>query len=400
MKAIKKGFQFLAVLICLSNSSYGETKDNGGFKFELIKEIPHTSVKNQSRSSTCWSFAGMSFFESEMLRMGKPEVDLSEMFAVSHCYRDKAKKYVRLEGKANFGPGGELYDDIYIANNYGLVPEGVFAGIKYDEDKHTHGEMDEVLLKMVSAVAENKNRKISPVWEEAVNSTLDAYLGKLPEKFDYQGNTYTPKTFATNFCGINGDNYVQITSFTHHPFYQTFSLEVEDNWLWSPFYNVPLDELQEIVDYSIQKGYSVLWASDVSDKGFATSQKGIAVIPDKTVKAMNAAELAKWDSLSEKDKEATFYQFDKPEKEREITQEIRQQAFDNLETTDDHALHLIGIAKDQNGTIYYKVKNSWGNYNALNGYFYASKPYFRYKTTAIMVNKDAIPESIKKKLNL
>ena len=400
MKTIKKGFQFLVVLICLYDFSYGETKDDGGFKFELIKEIPHTSVKNQSRSSTCWSFAGMSFFESEMLRMGKPEVDLSEMFVVSHCYRDKAKKYVRLEGKANFGPGGELFDDIYIANNYGLVPEGVFSGIKYNEEQHAHGEMDEVLLKMVSAVVENKNRKISPVWDEAFNGTLDAYLGKLPNKFDYQGNSYTPKTFASNFCGINGDNYIQITSFTHHPFYQTFSLEVADNWLWSPFYNVPLDELQEIVDYSIQKGYSVLWAADVSDKGFATSQKGIAVIPDKTVKIMTGNELAKWDSLSEKDKDATFYQFDKPEKEREITQELRQIAFDNLETTDDHALHLIGIAKDQNGTIYYKVKNSWGNYNALNGYFYASKPYFRYKTTAIMVNKDAIPESIKKKLNL
>ena len=400
MKTIKKGFQFLVVLICLYDFSYGETKDNGGFKFELIKEIPHTSVKNQNHSSTCWSFAGMSFFESEMLRMGKPEVDLSEMFVVSHCYRDKAKKYVRLEGKANFGPGGELFDDIYIANNYGLVPEGVFSGIKYNEEQHAHGEMDEVLLKMVSAVVENKNRKISPVWDEAVNSTIDAYLGKLPDNFDYQGKNYTPKTFATNFCGINGDNYIQITSFTHHPFYQTFSLEVADNWLWSPFYNVPLDELQEIVDYSIQKGYSVLWAADVSDKGFATSQKGIAVIPDKTVKIMTGNELAKWDSLSEKDKDATFYQFDKPEKEREITQELRQIAFDNLETTDDHALHLIGIAKDQNGTIYYKVKNSWGNYNALNGYFYASKPYFRYKTTAIMVNKDAIPESIKKKLNL
>ena len=400
MKTIKKGFQFLVVLICLYDFSYGETKDDGGFKFELIKEIPHTSVKNQNHSSTCWSFAGMSFFESEMLRMGKPEVDLSEMFVVSHCYRDKAKKYVRLEGKANFGPGGELFDDIYIANNYGLVPEGVFSGIKYNEEQHAHGEMDEVLLKMVSAVVENKNRKISPVWDEAVNSTIDAYLGKLPDNFDYQGKNYTPKTFATNFCGINGDNYIQITSFTHHPFYQTFSLEVADNWLWSPFYNVPLDELQEIVDYSIQKGYSVLWAADVSDKGFATSQKGIAVIPDKTVKIMTGNELAKWDSLSEKDKDATFYQFDKPEKEREITQELRQIAFDNLETTDDHALHLIGIAKDQNGTIYYKVKNSWGNYNALNGYFYASKPYFRYKTTAIMVNKDAIPESIKKKLNL
>ena len=303
-------------------------------------------------------------------------------------------------GKMNFGPGGELFDDFYIANKYGLVPENIFSGITYNEKKHTHGEMDEVLLKMVSAVVENKNSKISPVWENAVNSTIDAYLGQLPDKFDYQGKSFTPESFASEFCGIAGDNYVQITSFTHHPFYEMFSLEVPDNWLWSPFYNVPLDELQEIVDYSIQKGYSVLWATDVSDKGFATSQKGVAVIPDKTVKEMSAAESAKWDSLSEKEKDATYYLFDKPEKEQVITQEYRQLAFENKETTDDHALHLIGLAKDQNGTLYYKVKNSWGNYNSLNGYFYASQSYFKYKTTAIMVNKEAIPESIKKKLNL
>ena len=400
MTIIKKGLILSLILWFFTASSFGENKDQEGYKFELIKEVLHTSVKNQYHSGTCWSFAGMSFFEAEMLRMGKPEVDLSEMFEVSQCYRDKAQKYVRMQGKNSFGPGGELYDDLYIAINYGLVPESVYPGIKYNEEKHIHGEMDEVLRKMVEGVLAEKSKKLSTVWVSAVNKTIDTYLGELPEKFVYQGKTYTPKSFASDYCGINGNDYVQITSFTHHPYYEPFGLEVSDNWLWSQFYNVPLDELQEIVEYSLQNGFSVLWATDTSDKGFATSLKGIAVVPDKTIKNMNNTEMAKWDSLSEKEKDASFYKFDKPEKEKVITPEIRQLAFDNLETTDDHAMHLIGLAKDQNGTLYYKVKNSWGNYNQFNGYFYASQPYLRYKTTAIVVNKASIPEAIRKKLKL
>ena len=400
MQTIKKGFSLVLSLLLIASISFAGNKDGEGYKFQSIKEIPHTSVKNQFRSGTCWSFAGMSFFESEMLRMGKPEVDLSEMFLVNKCYRDKAVKYVRMQGNTNFGAGGVLYDDLYIINNYGLVPESVYPGIKYSEEKHVHGEMDEVLRKMVEAVVENKNKKLTPVWDEALNSTIDAYLGKLPQNFEYEGKNYTSKTFASDFCGLNGDDYVQITSFTHHPFYQPCILEVPDNWLWSEFYNVPLDELQEIVDSSIDKGFSVLWAADVSEKGFATTLKGVAVVPEKTPSNMNDAEVAKWDSLSEKEKESAIYKLDKPGKEKVITQDIRQMAFDSQETTDDHAMHLIGLAKDQNGTIYYKVKNSWGDYNDLKGYFYASKPYFRYKTTAIVVNKAAIPEAIRKKLKL
>ncbi len=400
MKKIGKGLLLILTILLSIPVSFAGSRNEEGYKFQLIKEIPHTSVKNQYQSSTCWSFAGMSFFEAEMLRMGKPDVDLSEMFEVNHCYRDKAQKYVRMQGKNSFGPGGELYDDLYIAINYGLVPESVYPGIKYNEEKHIHGEMDEVLRKMVEGVLAEKSKKLSTVWVSAVNKTIDTYLGELPEKFVYQGKTYTPKSFASDYCGINGNDYVQITSFTHHPYYEPFGLEVSDNWLWSQFYNVPLDELQEIVEYSLQNGFSVLWATDTSDKGFATSLKGIAVVPDKTIKNMNNTEMAKWDSLSEKEKDASFYKFDKPEKEKVITPEIRQLAFDNLETTDDHAMHLIGLAKDQNGTLYYKVKNSWGNYNQFNGYFYASQPYLRYKTTAIVVNKASIPEAIRKKLKL
>jgi len=400
MQTFKKGLFLTLSLWLLVGFSYAGNKDDEGYKFQSIKEIPHTSVKNQFRSGTCWSFAGMSFFESEMLRSGKPEVDLSEMYPVNVCYRDKAIKYVRMQGNTNFGSGGVLYDDLYVANKYGLVPESVYPGIKYSEDRHVHGEMDNVLRKIVEAVVENKNKKLSPVWDEAFNNTIDAYLGTLPQNFEYEGKNYTPKTFASDFCGINGDDYVQITSFTHHPFYQPFMLEVPDNWLWSEFYNVPLDELQQIVDESLEKGYTVLWAADVSEKGFATTKKGIAVVPEIIPTNMNDTELSKWDSLSEKDKEAAQYKFDKPGKERVITQEIRQMAFDSQETTDDHAMHLIGLAKDQNGTIYYKVKNSWGKYNDLKGYFYASQPYLRYKTTAIVVNKAALPEAIRKKLKL
>lgn len=400
MRLIKKGLFLTLILWFLAGYSYAGNKDNEGYKFLSIKEIPHTSVKNQFRSSTCWSFAGMSFFEAEMLRMGKPEIDLSEMFLVSLCYRDKAINYIRMQGNTNFGAGGVLYDDLYVVKNYGLVPESVFPGIKYNEEKHVHGEMDNVLRKMVELFVENKSKKLSPVWNDALNSSIDAYLGTLPQSFEYEGKKYSPKTFASDFCGINGDDYVQITSFTHHPFYEPFILEVPDNWLWSDFYNVPLDELQEIVDSSIENGYSVLWAADVSEKGFATTLKGLAVIPDKTLTNINGTEIAKWDSLSEKEKESELFKLDKPEKERIITQEIRQMAFDDQETTDDHAMHIVGLAKDQNGTIYYKVKNSWGQYNHLKGYFYASQPYLRYKTTAIVVNKAAIPEAIRKKLKL
>ena len=400
MNTIKKGLLVALTLWLPVGLSFAGNKEPEGYKFELIKEIPHTSVKNQYKTGTCWSFAGMSFFESEMLRMGKPEVDLSEMFLVSMCYRDKAMKYVRMQGNTNFGPGGELYDDLYIVNNYGLVPESVFPGIKYNEEKHVHGEMDNMLRNMVESVVENKSKKLSPVWEEALYNTIDSYLGTLPQNFEYQGKTYTPRSFASDFCGIKGDDYIQITSFTHHPFYEQFILEVPDNWLWSEFYNVPLDDLQEIVDFSLQKGYSVLWAADVSEKGFVSTKEGIAVIPDKTPVKMSDVQIAKWDSLSEKDKESELYKFDSPGKEKNITQEIRQIAFNDLETTDDHATHLIGLAKDQNGTTYYKVKNSWGKYNELDGYFYASQPYLRYKTTSIVVNKAAIPEAIRKKLKL
>lgn len=376
-----------------------QEKVDSGYKFTLIKELPHTSVKDQYRTSTCWSFAGASFIESEILRLGKPEVDLSEMFLVNHCYRDKAERYVRMQGNTNFGEGGLLHDILYVMKNYGLVPLSEYQGLNYGEKKHTHGEVYGLLKNMVTSVVQNRGRRITPVWSVAFQKTADSYFGDIPETFKYEGKKYTPKSFLSDFAsGINPDDYVEITSFTHHPFYEKFILEVPDNWLWEKVYNVPVGDLQQIIDYSLDKGYTVAWASDTSEKGFSTSQKGIAVVPELNMENMSKADIRKWEKLSETDKDKELYKLNKPGKEKIITQELRQAAFDSQETTDDHAMHIIGLAKDQNGTQYYKVKNSWGTYNSYDGYFYASVPYVQFKTTAIMVNKNAVPQEIRKKL--
>jgi len=395
-----KGIVAVVILLLMNGAILqAQEKKDSSFKFTLIKELPHTPVKDQYRTGTCWSFAGSSFIESELLRMGKPEIDLSEMFLVNHCYRDKADRYVRMQGNTNFGGGGLLHDILYVMKNYGLVPESAYPGLNYGEKKHVHGEVDNLLKSLVSSVVLNKNRKISPSWSIAFQKSADAYFGDFPEEFKYEKKKYTPKTFVSDFCGgINPDDYVEITSFTHHPFYQQFVLEVPDNWLWEKLYNVPLSDLLQIVDNALENGYTVGWAADVSEKGFVTSQKGVAVVPETSKAEMSDAEISKWEKLSDSEKEKELFKLNKPGKEKVITQEIRQAAFDSQETTDDHAMHIIGMAKDQNGTAYYKIKNSWGPYNSYDGYFYASIPYIQYKTTAIMVHKNAIPQELRKKL--
>ncbi|MBC8004864.1 MAG: aminopeptidase, partial [Verrucomicrobia bacterium] len=379
------------------------TKDGekeSGYQFTPVKEIPCTSVKDQYRSGTCWSFSGLGFLEAEMLRLGKPVVDLSEMYVVNHTYSDKAFKYVRLHGSLNFSAGGAFHDVTNVIKKYGIVPEEVYKGLQYGEEKHVHGELDNVLLDYVKAVVENPNKKLSTAWYDALNSTLATYFGELPKTFTYQGKEYTPQSFAKEFVGLNMDDYVEISSYTHHPFYSKFIIEVPDNWSWDYVYNVPLNEMDEIIDNSINNGYTVAWAADVSEKGFSTSQKGIAVVPVFDKANMTDAEITKWEKQTEKDKNEELYKLDKPGKEKVITQELRQIEFDSFQTTDDHGMLIVGTAKDQLGNIYYKVKNSWGEYNNYNGFFYASKPYVQYKTMSIMVHKDAIPKNIRKKLNL
>jgi len=388
------------LLISYIVSAQEEKKEEKSYQFTVVKEIPCTTVKDQYRSGTCWSFSGLGFLEAEMLRLGKPAVDLSEMFVVYHSYSDKAVKYVRLHGSLNFSAGGAFHDVTNVIKEYGIVPDEVYNGLNYGEEKHVHGELDRILLDQAKAVVENPNKKLTTAWHDALNGTLDSYLGKLPEKFSYQGKEYTPQSFAQNFVNLNLDDYVEISSFSHHPFYSKFIIEVPDNWSWDQVYNVPLNELDEIIDNAINTGYTVAWAADVSEKGFSTSQKGVAVLPIVDKANMSDAEINKWEKQTEKERNEDLYKLAKPGLEKVITQEVRQIDFDNYQTTDDHGMVITGTAKDQNGTPYYKVKNSWGKYNDYDGFFFASKSYVMCKTTSIMVHKDAIPKNIRKKLNL
>lgn len=358
-------------------------KKDGKYKFTVVKNLENTEVQNQAKSGTCWTFSGLSFFESELLRMGKPKVNLSEMFIVRNSYPDKADKYVRMHGTINFSSGGEFHDVAYVLEHYGIVPQEVYTGMVNGEKELYHGEMDGMLKASLDVII--KEKKITTGWPKAVNGILEAYLGKVPENFQYQGKQYTPKSFAQSL-GLDMNNYVAITSFTHHPFYTKFALEVPDNWAWKDVYNVPLNDMMEIIDNAIMNGYSIAWAADVSEKGFSF-KNGVAIVPDTD-----------WDDVKKEDVDSIILN---PGKQKEITQEMRQESFDNYETGDDHGMHIVGIVKDQNGTKYYVVKNSWGiKNNECDGYFYASEAYVKYKTSNFMIHKDGIKKDIAKKLGL
>jgi bleomycin hydrolase len=397
-KNLLLAFVMLATL-CVLPAFAQEEEQAEGYTFTVVKENPSTTPKNQYKSGTCWSFASLGLVESELLRMGKDTFDLSEMFVVRHSYDEKARRFVRMHGNMNFGAGGGFSDWLFVWKEYGIVPESVYHGLEIGEDNHMHGEMDAVLTAYVKAIVKNPNKKLSPVWLKGYNGILDAYLGDSPVVFEYNGKVYTPRSFADEL-GINPDDYYEITSFTHHPFYSEFILEIPDNWLYSKVYNVPLDEMIEIIDYAIEGGYTVAWASDVSDKGFSWT-KGVAIIPEADLEDMGGTERERWEKLTDAEKQKQLYSFDGPGTEKTITQELRQQAFDNYETTDDHGMQITGIANDQEGNKYYIVKNSWGlTGNDYKGFFYASGPFVRLKTTSLMVHKDAIPEYIREKLGI
>ncbi len=397
MKNLKVFGAVLLGLCSVSNMNAQDEKE--GYDFKVIYDLESTSVKNQNRSGTCWSFSGLSFLESEALKKGKGELDLSEMFIVRNCYSDKAKKYVRLHGSLNFGAGGSFEDVLYTFRNYGLVPEGAYTGLEYGETKHVHGEMDKLLKAYVDGVIENKNKKLSPVWHKGYNGILDAYLGDYPETFTYEGKEYTPQNFAEQVTGLNVDDYIILTSFTHHPYYSKFIFEVPDNWVWGEVYNVTLEDLSDIMKSSLKQGHTFAWASDVSEKGFSF-RNGVAIVPENDIEEMDGSEREKWETMTKGEREKMMYSFNGPIKEKEITPEMRQEQFDNYLSTDDHGMHITGMVKDQNGSVYYKVKNSWSTNNKYDGYFYASESFVLLKTMNIMINKNILSSSLKKKLGI
>jgi len=394
---MKKLFVLLACIGYCGLALAQETKDTTGYQFTTIKELKTTPVKDQARSGTCWSFATLGMVEAELLRMGKGEHILSEMFVVYNNYFEKAVKYVRLQGKGNFGPGGSADDVLHAISDYGIVPQEAMPGLNYGEEKHVHGELDAVTTAYVNAIIKNPNKKLSTAWQKGFKGILDAYLGEVPTNFIYNGKSYTPKSFAA-YLGFNADDHVSLTSYTHHPFYTKFILEIQDNWRWDASYNLPIDELMQVFDNAINNGYTITWASDVSEKGF--TRTGIAVVPDINFVEMSNSEQARWLGLSQKERDDQLYKLDKPGYEKIITQEMRQIAYDNYETTDDHGMLIYGIAKDQRGTKYYMVKNSWGESGSYKGHWYASEAFVKYKTMSILVHKNAIPAAIKQKLNI
>ena len=391
---MKKTILIAATLcFCSMNMKAQDTTKEEGFVFTTVKENPITSIKNQNRSSTCWSFSALGFLESELLRMGKGEYDLSEMFVVHHTMTDRARNYVRYHGDSSFSPGGSFYDIMYCLKNYGLVPQEAMPGIMYGDSLPVHNELDAVAEAYTNAI-KGKLTKLTPVWQQGLSAIYDTYLGQCPEKFTYKGKEYTPQSFYKS-TGLNPSDYVSLTSYTHRPFYTQFPIEVQDNWRHGLSYNLPIDELMEVFDNAINTGYTIAWGSDVSESGF--TRDGVAVMPDNDkVQELSGSDMAHWLKLKPEEKKLNT----KPQPQKWCTQEERQLAYDNYETTDDHGMQIYGIAKDQEGNEYYMVKNSWGTSNKYEGIWYASKAFVRYKTMNIVVHKDALPKAIKAKLGI
>ena len=360
------------------------------YEFTVVKENPVTSIKNQYRSGTCWCFSALSFIESEILRTKGVEVDLSEMFVVGKSYRDRAVKYVRLDGHLNFAAGSSFGDVLHVINDYGIVPQEAMPGFNYGTDKPEHFELDAALKGYVDAIRSNPNRKLSTAWLNGFDGIVEAYFGEYPETFVVDGAEYTPESYRDHL-GINYDDYVNITSFTHHPFYEPFVIEVPDNWRWDTAYNLPIDEFMAVMENAIMEGYTIAWGSDVSEKGF--TRNGTAVIVEE--QKAKGSDMEHWTGKSDAKQEEA-----KKIDDFTVTDDMRLEAYNNKTTTDDHGMHIYGIAKDQNGEMYYMVKNSWGESGKYKGIWYVSEPFARYKTMNIMVNKAAVPAHILKKLGL
>lgn len=396
---MKKAFVSAFIVALLAQSAFAEDK-NEGFIFTVVKENPITSTKNQNRSGTCWAYSSLGFFEAELLRMGKGEFDFAEMFVAHKTYQDRAKASVRLHGDISFSQGGSFYDVAYCMKNYGIIPQSAMPepGTLYGDSLPNFNEFFSVLEAQVSSFAKGTQKKLSPIWFSSINSTLDNYLGQCPTEFTYKGKKYTPQSYMES-TGLNMDDYVSLTSYTHHPFYSQFILEIQDNWRWASSYNLPLDEFMEVMDSAVRNGYTFAWGADVTEEGF--SREGLAVCPDvKAIENEDGSDYSRWFGKSSKADDRKKLFASKPLPEIAVTQEMRQEAYDNWETTDDHGMVVYGIAKDQNGKEYFMVKNSWGTDYKYKGVWYASKAYVAYKTMNILINKNAIPSNIAKKLNI
>tara|TARA_A100001011_G_C14311941_1_gene846013 strand:- start:770 stop:1933 length:1164 start_codon:yes stop_codon:yes gene_type:complete len=371
--------------VSLFSQSFISNSKNSNYQFSILNNIEANNVDDQGRTSTCWSFSALSFFESEIMRIKGEKIELSEMFIVRNTLLKKAEKYVRMHGNINFGPGGAFHDVIDIFKSHGIVPNSFYNGNPNMDFQLNHAELDNLLLSMVNSIIKAKQKSLTPLWKEALSKVLDVYLGELPNTFEYKGKKYNSKSFF-NYLNINSSDYVSLTSFTHHPYYEKFIIEVPDNWLLKSSYNLKLNELIETMYFSLENGFSIAWGADVSENGFSF-KNGLAIVPDEK-------------SISESESNIQSI-FESPCIELSITPEIRQLGFDNYETTDDHGMHITGVVKDQKNNKYFIVKNSWGiTSNECDGYFYASEEYIKYKTINILLHKEGIPKKIKDKLKL
>lgn len=367
----------------LINAVAANRSNNAGFNFTTVINLERSDVKDQGSSGTCWSYAGASFLESEMIRMGKKPIDLAEIFTARNIYIEKAKQYVRMHGYLDYGQGGELHDVINSYAKYGAVPQQVYSGLQYGSNRNDFSELHPILKGFLEGlVKREKVKKLTPNWLTAFTATIDAYLGAAPESFTYEGKKYTPLSFAKERVGINPDDYIEMVSYNDQPLYKNVFMAVPDNWSYDHAYNIAMTDITKTIDNALQKGYTVAWASDVSERYFSW-QNGVAFVPEKDVNTMSYEESISLFS-------------NPPTNELTITPEMRQRDFDNYETTDDHAMHIVGLAKDQNNREYYIVKNSWGTRNDYQGYLYVTKAFVQFKTTAIMLHKGGVPSEILK----
>lgn len=354
-----------------------------GFRISDDEEIKTTPVKNQFHTGTCWSFSTISFVETELLRMGKEPLNLSEMFVVRKTYPRKAERYIRLHGNMALGAASLSGDVLHVIRKHGIVPESVYSGKPHGQSRYDNEEMDAVLQAALDVIADRKRRKLSKVWPQAINGILDAYLGRVPESFSFNGRPYTPKTFADEL-GFDPDDYIELTSYRHHPFYTKFSLEVPDNWSLNKYLNVPLKEFMSVIDHALQIGYSLAWDGDIFLNSFS-QKKGVATLPVK-----------EWEDRTKEEQDKIC---EVAEPEKEVTEELRQESFDTGGLMDDHLMHIIGTAHDQNGTKYYKAKNSWGQKDSkYSGFIYLSRSYVKAKTISVMVHKEALLDKIVQQL--